>query len=361
MGTFSSTIRGMATAAALSAGTLAALPAAAYAGTNTTFVACNNVTGPNGLIAAINAANAAGSGTITLAPGCAYFLTATTGPLPPISGNITLRAKDATIRRVATAATFRIIQITSTGRLSAEGITFAGGDAGSGNNGGGFLVNPGGALRLSWSRVTQNSAQNGGGIFNEVTATARGTVRLFNTVVNSNTSVNFGGGIFSRGDLTVVGGIIGFNTAGFSGGGLHAESGSTAALTATDIVHNSTVNVGTGGGILIRSSANVTVRKSNVQFNTAATGGGIASDGILQVLDSRLSNNRTRAGGSGGALASTFGTATIRNSSLTKNSASIGGAIFEGGGSTVVATKSRITNNDPNNCVPLGAVPGCTG
>jgi hypothetical protein len=360
MGSFSSAVRGMATTAVVTTGVLTALPAAALAAPNSTFVACNDVTGPNGLIAAINAANTAGRGTIVLAPRCAYFLTApdTTSPdngLPLITGDITLKADDATIRRFS-AGNFRIVEIGGTGQLSAQGITFAGGRT-STTNGGGILVDSGGNLRLSDSRVTQNHAgQSSGGIAISPSATAR----LHNTVVNNNTAASLAGGIGTNGNLTVVGGIIGFNTA-TSGGGVFAGSG-PVSLTSTDIVHN-TATVGEAGG-LRNVASTVTVRRSNIQFNTAVSGGGgISNSGPLQVTDSRISDNRTgTAGNVGGGLNNLAGgTATVRGSTLTRNAAGNGGAVFEAAGSSVTVFRSLITNNHPNNCAPLGSVPGCSG
>jgi hypothetical protein len=135
----------------------------------------------------------------------------------------------------------------------------------------------------------------------EIAIFGTGTARLFNTVVNSNNAQNVGGGISNNGNLTVVSGIIGFNTAN-GGGGLFNNVG-TASLTSTDVVHN-TARTSGGGGIDNAVTGRLTAKNSNIQFNTGLpNGGGIQNQGILQVLNSRLSDNRAAAGGGGGGLA----------------------------------------------------------
>jgi hypothetical protein len=128
-------------------------------------------------------------------------------------------------------------------------------------------------------------------------------------------------------------------------------------------VHNTAAN---GGGLSNAGSGNLTLRDSKVQFNTAngGNGGGIDNTATLQVLESRISDNRTGtavANVGGGLHQGSTGTTTIRRSTLTRNAAGDGGAIFETTGGTVTVFKSLITNNHPNNCRPVGNVPGCLG
>src|SRR5215472_3483632 len=69
-----------------------------------TRVPCS-VSGPNGLIAAIEAANKAGEGTLALAKGCTYTLTTADNDtdggngLPVLTGRITITGKRTTIAR----------------------------------------------------------------------------------------------------------------------------------------------------------------------------------------------------------------------------------------------------------------------
>ena len=94
----------------------AGLPAGvALAGTGINVPCSGPGGGAAGLVAAINAANAAGGGTISLAPGCTYTLTAaaSSGPmgangLPIITTRITIAGAHATITR-SSSDKFRIL------------------------------------------------------------------------------------------------------------------------------------------------------------------------------------------------------------------------------------------------------------
>ena len=90
--------------------------------------------GAAGLAAAITAANAAGGGTIALAPGCTYTLTAagSSGPLganglPIVSTRITIAGAHATIAR-SSSQQFRILEVDGPGgNLAISGLTLTGG------------------------------------------------------------------------------------------------------------------------------------------------------------------------------------------------------------------------------------------
>jgi hypothetical protein len=366
MGSFSSTIGGMAATVGIATGALTAFPVSASAANDVSFVACNNVNGPNGLIPAINAANNnTGPHTIILAPKCAYFLTTrATGinGLPVITGNVTLKGQGSVIRRFS-ATQFRLVSIARNGRLTGDDITFAGGDS-LGNVGGAIEVQAGGFLQLSNSRVTQSTGAGGGALLNDSAGPAVvGTVRLFKTTIDNNTSPNgAGGAISNEGNLTIVGGLIGFNTA-TAGGGIFNLGRMSA--TSTDIVHNTATSAAGGiGGALANIAGNATVRSSRVQFNTSVTaGGGFSNGATLTVVGSRISDNRTgtaTANVGGGFHQGPTGTTIISNSTVTRNAAGNGGGIFEAVGGTVKVFRILITNNHPNNCRPLGSVPRCS-
>jgi hypothetical protein len=127
--------------AAVVLGTLAAfagLPAGlALAGTggSSVRVPCSGKGGgAAGLIAAINSANAAGGGTITLAPKCTYTLTTANNDsfggngLPVIATRITIAGAHSTIARSSTEQ-FRILEVDGPGgNLTASALTITGGD-----------------------------------------------------------------------------------------------------------------------------------------------------------------------------------------------------------------------------------------
>ena len=108
------------------------------------------LSGAAGLVAAITAANVAG-GTINLAPGCTYTLTApaTTTPIPMIGGvaglpaitnQVTINGFNTTIARSSTSpAPFRIFEVDAPNRnLTLQGLTITGGNS----TNGGAIANP---------------------------------------------------------------------------------------------------------------------------------------------------------------------------------------------------------------------------
>jgi hypothetical protein len=126
-------------------------------------VPCNSAA----LINAITAANSHGGGTINLARGCTYHLTAAnnTNPmlggngLPVISSRITINGFRTTIAGNNTS--FRIFFVSGTGNLTLQGLTITGGNAVAG----GGIANLEGTLTLNHSAVTGNTAGFGGGIY----------------------------------------------------------------------------------------------------------------------------------------------------------------------------------------------------
>jgi hypothetical protein len=161
----------------------------------------------------------------------------------------------------------RIIFVDQNGKIAVNGVTMTGGN-GTGpapigyiTNGGAILIS-GGLLTMSNSIVIGNSAKDGGGIFD-----AGYTSLITNTAILNNSSQEEGGGIHSY-RLNCVNCTI---------------SGNTAATA--------------GGGIYVNYSGDVNVTHSTIVFNTAVDGGGISSDSYYMAT----------------------GTATVKNSIISKN------------------------------------------
>lgn len=180
-----------------------ALAGSASAWTSAVNVPCS--AGATGLVAAITTANVAG-GTINLAPGCTYSLTSSnngsSGPmglpgfngLPVVTNTITINGFGATI--AANSTSFRIFQVNGPGgNLTLQRVTLTGGNASAG----GAILNAEGAVTLNNSRVTDNTAQGGGGgiasgVVNPNDLGPIGTLTLNASQVNDNVSVGGGGG-----------------------------------------------------------------------------------------------------------------------------------------------------------------------
>jgi hypothetical protein len=392
---------------------LAGLPAgAAMAGTGITVPCSGPGGGAAGLAAAITAANAAGGGTITLAPGCTYTLTAaaSSGPLGPnglpvITTRITIAGAHATITRSGSQP-FRILEVDGPGgNLAASALTITGGNA---NGPGGGVFNNAGTLTLNSSAVTGNTTSaDAGGILNRA-----GTAVLNASRVDHNKSGS-GGGIASGpgsdtapvtgSSLTLNGSRVDHNEAAEGGGealGGGIANGGTAVLRGSSVDHNSAAG-GAGAGIF--NHGTMTITGSQITGNTAPTdsagnagiAGGIGNvnfgippsggSGVLTMTGSTVSGNSASGfgGGLGNAPDSTatitgssisgntsgdmgggvvnFGALAMTGSRVLDNTAAAGGGIANQEGGTVTLTGTRVAGNRPDNCEPPGTIAGCTG
>jgi hypothetical protein len=229
-----------------------AAPMAAFAAPAGVNVPC---TGQAALVGAINAANAAGGGTINLARGCHYALLSADSADNPLNGlpvvmtRITVNGNDATIDGTNSV---RVLEVDGPGgNLSLQDVTVTGGSADIG----GGIENFGGTVSLNHSQVTGNTAaQAGGGIASATFDPASvAKLTLNNSAVTDNSQTVGpqdnglgGGGIVSvLGTVTVNSSQVNGNTAmGFVGGGIAngdymGFSGTTSFLT----VNNSQVRM----------------------------------------------------------------------------------------------------------------------
>ncbi|WP_232542604.1 hypothetical protein [Streptomyces sp. QHH-9511] len=218
---FRRVVLALAGAAVLATGTTTLLPATAQA--RIMAVACDETS----LITAVNAANAAGGGTVTLTAGCTYTLTAAhgndgvNGPtgLPIITTPITLEGNANTITR-SSASVFRIAQVSTTGDLTLKAVTLSGGHAAT--NGGGILNF--GAVTLTGSELSNNAADGtGGGIYS--TGGAAGATFTSSNVKN-NTAHQAAGIANDRGTLALTSSVVSGNAAAINPGGIYHVAGS---------------------------------------------------------------------------------------------------------------------------------------
>jgi hypothetical protein len=186
---------------------------------------------------------------------------------------------------------------------------------------------------------------NGGGIFS-----VNVYLTLSNAIVRDNAtrgSYYNGGGVYiNMGNAAVSGGQIFSNAASYGGygGGVFVQSGS-AILSGVQIFHNT---AGGGGGVYV-GSGSATLSGGQIASNTAGTGGGVfVAGGSTTLSGTQILNNAP-----GGGLCSSYGTLTVTNSTLSGNiSDPGGGAIAQWGGSssatlinsTIVSNTASITN-----------------
>jgi hypothetical protein len=373
-------------AALLLAGFLAAAPAQAWTGGS---VPCSSAA----LIAAITAANAAGGGTINLAPRCHYALTTPVSGedgLPPVTTRIAVNGNGATIDGTGVVRVFEVDG--PGGNLSLTNVTITGGSA---DNGGG-IENLGGTITLNFSTVTGNTATDaGGGIasatglvgtsvarltlnFSRVTDNSQtagpaspnsiggggilsilGTVTLNVSQVSGNTAMGLVGGGIASGDyisfsrsssfLTLNGSRVTGNTAPNAGGGGIQNLLGTVTVNNSQVNGNTSLNgggisSGNGNGGIPPGTSHLTLNRSQVNGNTATApvpvpgsmsgppiaAGGIANGGVA-VLNSTQVDNNTASHTSGGGIVN-HGTMTLVNSRVSGNTAAGSGIVASGGG-----------------------------
>jgi CSLREA domain-containing protein len=148
----------------------------------------------------------------------------------------------------------------------------------------------------------------------------------------------------SNGDLEVTHNLAltgaGANTTTLNAGGssrvLAVTNNATATVSGVTITggNGGGLNAGAGGGVYIDSGATLNLSESAVTGNTAPrSGGGIDLNGTLNLSESTISgNSATGSPGIGGGIDDYGAAATIVNSTIAGNNASVdGGGIFNQG------------------------------
>lgn len=154
------------------------------------------------------------------------------------------------------------------------------------NGGGGIFNNASGTINLNTSTVSNNvstgAAAQGGGIHNKATT----TLNITASTISGNTSASNGGGIYNNGTASILNATIANNTATANGGGVSGESSVTVkgsiiatntAATGTDVdgtfVSNDYNLIGDDSGNAFPESAN-DIENVNPAIGPLADNGG---------------------------------------------------------------------------------------
>ena len=165
-----------------------------------------------------------------------------------------------------------VFEIAGTGNATLDGLVIR--DGGGNGSGGGILIDVSGALTLTDSTVTDNSAGSGGGVFNYGIAT------LTNVTLSGNTAAHFGGGVYNEGAATLTNVTVSGNSA-FTAGGIQNDS--TATLTNVTVSGNSAS--GFGG---VYSNGTATLTNSIVIGNSAFVAADIDQNGTLNLAGGNI-------------------------------------------------------------------------
>lgn len=222
----------------------------------------------------------------------------------------------------------------------------ASGNSAHGSGGGVYTQNA--PATLSGVLFSQNSATTGAG--GAVYENA-GSLTVENDSVFQNNSAGTNGGailVGGTGAFTMDGGSILANTAGQSGGGL-AAAGASAVLNTVNVSGNlGSSSAGYGGG-LYQSGGAVKLKNSTVQNNRAFQGAGIAvGGGTLKVAGGGITGNAAQGSGNGGGLmAWSNPLISLQSLVLSSNSAAnaAGGGIFQTSGTLSLKNNAKIKLN----------------
>jgi predicted outer membrane repeat protein len=239
-------------------------------------------------------------------------------------------------------------------------------DDNAGSTSGGAIYNDGGHLEIINANfignktLTNISSDGYGGAITNL-----GDMRLFDSFLDVNQS-HFGGAVFVGGSLSgaqasIERTIFEQNQAAELGGGLYTNV-ETTTVTVTNSVFEG--NIADAGGGIARYNANLSVSKSSLTRNTARLGGGLfvgaipqpSSGGYVKVSDTTLSTN-TASSGQGGGLYND-GEVDLGNVTIKDNT---NGIFNFGTGEVTLIHNTVLQNSGSLNCDGDGTLPTSAG
>ncbi len=310
----------------------------------------------------------------------------------------------------------RAINIDSLSSVNLEGLTFDGGGISITNSniislrnstisnstttgyGGGLFINGSDNITIQSCQITNNAAYAGGGIailnsygvkvrsstitgnvttgngaeiggggidfrrLGDALRSSEDRLYIFNSTIANNTTSNDGGGINAITDrsttfvnIDILSSVISNNMAGSDGGGLRLSSyrlsnyfgsvGSRLNIVETTVSGNTAVNK--GGGIYQYRPRLESIRQSTISKNSAARGGGIFTVfGDWTLSNSTLSANSASLSGSAIAIVASD-RATVNQTTIVDH---VGSAAISGFTTTNIQANNVLSNNEFGNC-----------
>jgi hypothetical protein len=180
------------------------------------------------------------------------------------------------------------------------------------------------------------------------------TLRVRHISILGGSIGGLGGAILNAGTVLLDHTILAGNQAA-NGGALSNSAGANATISHSVLKENSTTGV--GGGAVINFGT-LTIFDDILTKNSAPINGGALNtqaSGVSDLTKSVVQNNTS--GGLGGGI-SNLGTTRLDGTVVGQNRGSGGGGIATGN-ANVTLRKSIVNDNFPNNCNPLNTIPGC--
>ncbi|MFN8597302.1 MAG: choice-of-anchor Q domain-containing protein [Anaerolineae bacterium] len=254
-----------------------------------------------------------------------------------VNKTLTLTGVSSATTIIQAVAGQRVITVTAGNNLRLENLTVTGGHP-SGAVGGGIIVLNNGSLTLINSRVANNSADYGGGVFQ---GGSGGRVDAIGSRIDLNTTTYHGGGLYIEGTAAFTNTQVLSNTANQHGGGVHVQYG-RADVSGGVFAYNRAVN-GNGGAINLNNT--LTLSGTHIISNTALNGGGVQqwnAGYAVAITNTRFERNAAQRIGGGAAVSSTLSVNGSLFVSNTVDSGSAqdtwGGGLYAGGASQIAAT-----------------------
>jgi predicted outer membrane repeat protein len=220
------------------------------------------------------------------------------------------------------------------GRASFDGITLSYCEA---QNGGAIYVCDGGNVSFAGTISNCTATDNGGAIYVQEGATllVSGKLKIDLTysesIISNNTAQN-GGGVFSFGDTTVSRASILSNTASKFGGGVCSKENSSLTIEQGAIISENKLTSSDSFGAGIYAIGSLYINGAEISNNkfeeqvTNGVGGGLYADSVsFEARDTIFSGNKASMGG---AIFATNGAISLSYLSFDGNSATTGGAVY---------------------------------
>jgi hypothetical protein len=225
------------------------------------------------------------------------------------------------------------------------GTEISGGEAslGGGIYNAGTLTLEGGVIKGNKAVGTATGQGRGGGVFNEKGATftiSSGTIQSNSSEINS-------GGVETAGTLTMSGGSVENNTTAISGGGISIVYGGSFTLTGGTIKNNSSTRDATmvgdnfgGGGV--NNNGTFKMQGGTISGNKNKYGAGVVNfdqgnGATFEFSGGTIVNNSTLGIGSGGGIATFGGNFVMTNGVVQNNTTSKEGAGIVIGGNAEIS------------------------
>jgi hypothetical protein len=173
-----------------------------------------------------------------------------------------------------------------------------------------------------------NTAGEGGGMYNYNSFSDSGSEIIVNTTFLHNTADDYGGGMYNHNSApTFRNTVFSYNTADEGGGGMYNYN-SAPTITNTTFSYNTADE---GGGMNNFHSASLEIFNTTFSYNTARNGGGMYNiDSEIMILNTVFSYNTADEGGGGMYNKNSFygyGPETITNTTFSYNTADDGGGM----------------------------------